>query len=100
MVQINNEQGWKLQSLTIEFQDWGEHVGKYLGRIKFKNSIKETFDFNIPPEKMEKYLNLIKDEVTESAARLGERILQSMRELPTSEQKQIGEEIAHESVTS
>ena len=32
---------YKLESLRIDYQDWGEFIGQYKGSVKFSNGKKE-----------------------------------------------------------
>jgi hypothetical protein len=96
---ISNENGWRLETLEIRFQDWGEFKGKYTGAVKFQNKEREAFVFNLSPERCAEYLTLIKEEVGAAATSLGNKIIQSLNLLPQSvKPAQIGEEIPHESV--
>lgn len=81
MTFINNNE-WRLKSVNIEFQEWGEYKGKYTGKIVFANNEREAFSFNISEEKAHQFLALIRDNVVDSATKLGERLLQSLGELP------------------
>lgn len=83
---------WRLDSITIEFQQWGDYKGKYMGKIKFENREKEAFMFNIRPEMAEDYLRLIQGELVRNASTLGEKLLNSLNLLPETK-KQIGETI-------
>lgn len=75
---ILNDNDWRLKSLSISFQEWGEYKGKYIGKIQFGNSQQEAFSFNIPEEKANQFLALIRDNIVASAHKLGERVLQSI----------------------
>lgn len=74
--------GWKMKSIKIEYQDWGDYKGKYVGKIQFENRDNEAFMFNIKPDTAERYMSLIKDELVDSANHLGERLLESLKLLP------------------
>lgn len=75
---ILNDSQWRLKSINITFQEWGEYKGKYLGKIQFGNGQQEAFSFNIAEDKALQFLALIKDSVVDSAAQLGNRVLQSL----------------------
>lgn len=92
---INNENGWRLETLNIRFNDYGDYKGKYTGKITFQNKENEAFSFNLSPERSAACLDLIKDEVGSQATRLGDKIIQSLNLLPE-QPSLIGEEIAHE----
>jgi hypothetical protein len=97
MSHISNEKGWRLESLSIRFNNYGPFEGKYTGDIKFQNKQNEAFVFQLSPERTNQYMNLIKEEVCGSAASLGERLIQCLNELTAPEQrKQIGEPLEHE----
>ena len=38
----NPQDDWRLQKIELEFQTYGEHKGKYLGRIRFANGQYES----------------------------------------------------------
>jgi len=82
---ITNTQGFRLKSLDIRFQEYGEYKGKYTGRISFENAENEAFMFNLTPEETGKYLDLIAEKMVGSASHLAEKLLQSMNLLPPSE---------------
>lgn len=97
MTTFENEQGWQLESLRIDYQTWGEFKGKHTAKITFQNKNTDAFTFVLTPEKTQAYLHLIKDEIVASAGMLGQRLLQSLSLLPApAETKSIGEEIASE----
>lgn len=99
MTSFENQQGWQLESLRIDFQTYGEFKGKYVSKIVFQNKKTDAFTFVLSPEKTEQYLHLIKDEIATSAGMLGQRLLQSLSLLPPpSGTKSIGEEISSETV--
>ncbi len=77
-MEILNDSQWRLKSINITFQEWGEYKGKYLGKIQFGNGQQEAFSFNIHEDKAMQFLALIKDSVVDSAAQLGNRVLQSL----------------------
>lgn len=78
---ILNDAEWKLKSINIELMEWGDYKGKYVGKIVFANRSAEAFSFNISEEKAHQFLALIRDNIVESASKLGERLLQSLGEL-------------------
>ncbi len=98
MTTINNEQEWKLEDLSIRFNDWGDYKGKYTGKIKFSNKQQEAFMFNLTPEEVQQYIHLLKDKIVGNASKLGEYMIQSLSLLPAPASMQIGEEIHHEAV--
>jgi hypothetical protein len=77
-MEILNDSQWRLKSINITFQEWGEYKGKYLGKIQFGNGQQEAFSFNITDEKALQFLSLIRDNVVDSASKLGERLMQSL----------------------
>lgn len=99
MATFENEEGWQLESLDIEYQHWGDYSGKYTAKITFKNKKKEAFSFVLSPEETEAYLHLIKDKIVSNAGMLSQRLLQSLSLLPApTDLKLISEEIPHEDV--
>lgn len=77
-MEILNDSLWRLKSINISFQEWGEYKGKYIGKIEFANRTSEAFSFNITDEKAIQFLSLIRDNVVDSASKLGERLMQSL----------------------
>src|SRR5882672_3972961 len=77
-MEILNDSQWRLKSINISFQEWGEYKGKYIGKIEFANRTNEAFSFNITDEKTHQFLSLIRDNVVDSAANLGQRLMQSL----------------------
>ncbi len=74
--------GWRLESLNISFQTWGDYKGKYVGKVRFNNRDEEAFMFNLTPEDTEKYLQLINEKLVLTASHLGDKLLASMNLLP------------------
>jgi len=98
MTTTNNEE-WRLKDLTIRYQEYGEFAGKYTARIEFQNKQTEGFTFKLSAEKTQAMLELIKDQLVDSATLLGENLLHSLNMLPPPpEKKQIGTVIEHEEV--
>ena len=94
-----NEPGWKMKSLSIYFNEYGDYSGKYTGKVQFENRQNEAFVFNLSPQRCEEYLRLIKDELVGAASSLSERLLQSLNMLPEAPGKKlIGETIPHEEI--
>jgi hypothetical protein len=77
-MEILNDAQWRLKSINISFQEWGEYKGKYVGKIEFANRASEAFSFNITDEKSLQFLALIRDNIVDSASKLGERLMQSL----------------------
>ena len=99
MTIFENEQGWQLESLRIDFQNYGEFKGRYTAKVTFQNKQTDAFTFMLSPEKTLDYLHLISDQLSDSAGKLGQRLLQSLSLLPpAAETKAIGEAIPHEPV--
>lgn len=95
--ELLNEEKWQIESLEINLQKWGEFKGKYTGKIKFENNSSEAFMFNIAPDEVHSYLELLKDKLINNASNLGNRIMASLKLLPAPEVKtSIAETIAHE----
>lgn len=70
--------GWRLESLKIEYKQYGEHKGKHSGRISFMNGEGESFTFNIGPEVVGSYINLIAKDIVSTADTLGKKLLDSL----------------------
>lgn len=100
MENLNNPD-WRLETLDIRFNDYGDFKGKYTGRVKFQNKQQEAFMFNLRSDQAEEYLRLIKGELVGAASGLGDKLLHSLNLLPPPEEKkQIGEIIEHEEMTA
>ena len=69
---------WRLQRIELEFQTFGEHKGKYAGKIRFQNGDYESFNFNIKPEMAQPYITLISAEIVKCAEALGSRLIDSL----------------------
>jgi hypothetical protein len=69
---------YRLQTLKIEMQGYGDHKGKYLGNITFRNGDYESFTFNITPEMVQPYIDLIAAEIVKSADNLGADLKKSL----------------------
>lgn len=82
---MTNKSGYRLKSLDIRFNDWGEYKGKHTGKIAFENGEGEAFMFNLTPEDTEMYLQLISDKLVGSASQLADKLLSSMSLLPMAE---------------
>jgi hypothetical protein len=95
---MNNKAEWKLKDLSIRFQEYGDYKGKYIGKVEFTNKESEAFTFNVTPQRAEQFLNLIKDQLVDSASHLGEMLLQSLDLLLPAPKPEIGTAIEHEVV--
>lgn len=69
---------WRLQKIELEFQSYGEHKGKYAGKIRFQNGEFESFTFKIRPEMAQPYIDLIAEDIVKGAESLGERLIESL----------------------
>ena len=69
---------WKLKKLELEFNSYGEHEGKYTGKVRFQNGELESFEFRIRPELAEPYIDLIAADVVKGAESLGSRLIESL----------------------
>lgn len=72
------DDAWKLESIKLEFQNWGEDKGKYMGQIRFKGGLYESFSFRIKPDMAQPYIDLIADDIVDGAQRLGHRLIESL----------------------
>ena len=80
---MNND--WKLQEITIEFKHgWGhekdpeKQKDRYEGSIKFINGDRESFCLRVKSNLAQKYIDLIAQDIVESATGLGERLKESL----------------------
>ncbi len=69
---------WKLDTLRLHYQDYGENKGKYIGKIKFSNGEEESFEFKITPEMAQRYFKLINKEIVKSAESLSSKLMKSL----------------------
>ena len=72
---------WKLKSLKIDFREYGELKGKYVGTIHFENSEQEAFTCNLSPQRCAEYLQLVQKEVMANASELKDKLQESLKEL-------------------
>lgn len=75
----NQNNDWRLQKIELEFQQFGEHKGKYIGKIKFQNGEWESFEFKIYPNMAESYIKLISSDVVKCADNLANRLVESLK---------------------
>jgi hypothetical protein len=72
----------RLKRIDIELQTWGDHKGKYAGKITFEDGTTDSFTFGLTPEMCARYLNPIAQEIINSSKELGDKLAQSFtREL-------------------
>jgi hypothetical protein len=72
------DQEWKLEKIVLEFQNWGEHKGKYCGSIKFTNGESEMFQFNVNPNMAQPYIDLMANDIVVAASGLADRLMESL----------------------
>lgn len=72
----NTKNDWLLDSLNIN-RGW-QNNQPYTGNIKFRNGVKMEFTLLLDTEKCGKIIHILQDELTASAQRLGEMMVQSM----------------------
>lgn len=65
-----------LQSLSI-CQSWQKDE-PYTGTVKFKNGVKMEFSLMLNTAKCKRIMEILKDELTESAKTLGDMMVKSM----------------------
>jgi len=61
---------WRLESIKVEYQKYGDKKGKYVGTIKFENEESESFVFNIKPDMAEKYLKVLSGDLVRNVCDL------------------------------
>jgi len=74
--------GWKLESLNISFQTYGDYRGKYVGKVRFNNKEDEAFMFNLSPDETQEYINLVSKKLVTNASHLGDKLMASLNLLP------------------
>ena len=73
-----DKEQWRLSSLELKFNTWGEDEGKYTGKIEFRNGLYESFSFRIRPDMAEPYIDLIASDIVTGAESLGKRLIESL----------------------
>ncbi len=63
-----------LKSLGISIVEYGNDKGKYRGRITFVGNKQTEFGLQIKPEDIQKFINLIKGQIIESANDLANKL--------------------------
>lgn len=84
--------GWKLNSLHINFQTYGDYKGKYVGKVEFNNRENEAFMFNLSPDETTKYIDLVSEKLVHSASHLGDKLIASLNLLPAPQTIHIDEQ--------
>lgn len=69
---------YALKSINIQFAEYGEFKGKYIGKIVFENGNLEAFSFNITPDKADAYLKLMASEVVGASLELSKNLIESL----------------------
>lgn len=69
---------WRLQKIQLEFENYGENKGKYVGRITFQNGDYESFNFKIKPEMAKPYIDIMSKDIVRCAESLGSRLIESL----------------------
>jgi hypothetical protein len=72
------DNNWRLDSIKLDFQTWGENKGKYAGSVRFENGDYESFSFKIRPDMAQPYINLIASDVVKGADALAQRLCVSL----------------------
>ena len=90
---MNNE--FRLETLSIRYNDYGEYKGKFTGRVTFQNKESDGFMFNLSPEETGQFIKLLEPKLVASASNLGNKLLASLNLLPAPAAP-IGEFIPHE----
>lgn len=73
---------WKMKSISISFQEYGDYKGQYVGKIEYNNNENEAFMFKLYPEECQHYMKLISEKLVQSASHLGDKLLASLNLLP------------------
>jgi hypothetical protein len=72
------DNNWRLQKLEIEYAQWGEKKGQYVGKITFQNGDYEGFTFKLTEEQNQQFIALMSERVIETASQLGQTLLNSL----------------------
>jgi hypothetical protein len=73
---MENQKDWILSTISIH-QDWSKK-GVYKGSAKFQNGLSLEFSMLLDESKCLKMVQLLKDEIVESAKVIGEQMVASM----------------------
>lgn len=76
--QTKPEDNWALSNLNISRIEYGDKQGKYTGKIKFRNGIGESFEFNIDEDLQKVLIKLISPQVSKSANEMALRLQKSI----------------------
>lgn len=89
---------YRLESLSIRYNDYGEYKGRHTGKITFQNNQSEGFMFNLSPEETNEFIKMLEPKLVASASALGQKLLSSLAMLPAPAPP-MQEFISHEPVT-
>lgn len=78
----NSENGWRLETLNISYQNWGEFKDKFIGKVTFQNKMGDAFMFTLNEQETQEYINLVSQRLVHSASHLGDKLLNSLNLLP------------------
>lgn len=73
---MNENKDWMLQQLSIN-QNW-QKKGCYEGNITFQNGVKMQFSMVLDQAKCTRLIEVLREEITESAKNLGQAMINSM----------------------
>lgn len=73
-----NDNTWGLESFTVELQHWGEDIGKYKGRVTFRNKEYEVFSIKVSQDKSAEILKLITAELSQAAQEFQDKLINSI----------------------
>lgn len=76
---------WLLKSVNI-YENW-QKKGTYNGKVTFNNGVEMEISMTLDHEKCRKMIEILRDEIHESAVNLGQRMLDSLT--PAQEVKQL-----------
>ena len=77
-MELEKKDNWRLRKIELEFQNWGENKGKYVGKISFENGEFESFNFKIQPEMAQPYIDIMAKDIVKCAESLGSRLVESL----------------------
>ena len=69
---------WRVGRINLRFIDFGEDAGKYTGSIEFEKGREESFKFKIQPDMASKYIELLADDIVNSADNLAQDLVKSL----------------------
>lgn len=74
---MESKEKYKLDSIRLELNKYGENKGSYTGMIKFENGHNESFCFMIRPDMADDFIKLIASDISLASERLTNDLIYS-----------------------